>query len=154
MLKCIIERENNGFIFKEFNEDKEKEDRRIVFEDAQMTTEAVWAKTDFEEEIVPLQKLFYTIMDYFGVYNSKHERKALDISIIDRNNFPIEDMLKELKTENKDLKKENEDLKCENITLTEKMRYQQQKIIQNTEVLDMAGDLKRDIADMREDNRE
>ena len=117
MSKCTIERINNGFIFREVNEEGKEEGNVIVFEDGPITTQTVYSTTSFEEEIVPLQKLFYTVMDYFGVFNSKHERKALDISIVNRNDFPVEDTIEELRKENEKLKEENESLKCENLTL-------------------------------------
>lgn len=103
MFKCSIERINNGFILREDNEDEEI-GKVIVFEDGPITSDRVYVTNDFEEEIVPLQKIFYCIMDFFGIYNSKHEKKALDISIVDRNDFPIEDTIKYLKEENKRLK--------------------------------------------------
>jgi len=141
MSKCIIERINNGFIFREIIKDESVESRVIVFEDGPMREEDVYKTNAFEEEIAPLQKLFRTIMDYFGVHNSKQERKALDISIVDRKDFPIEDALKELK----ELREENEKLKFENVLVTEKLRFQLHMKTQNAEVLDMSEDMRRDL---------
>lgn len=141
MSKCTIERINNGFIFRELKEGGEEAGNTIVFEDGPITTGNVYNTTDFEEEIVPLQKLFYTMMDYFGVYNSKHEKKALDISIVNRTDFPIEDSLEELK----ELREENEKLKIENIMLTEQTKYQQYKMAENVPILNMTDDLKSEI---------
>lgn len=143
MDRCLIERINNGFIFREVNE--ELEGKIIVFEDGPITVRTVYNTTEFEEKIVPLQKLFYTIMDYFGVFNNKNERTALDISIVDREDFPIEDTIKSLKEENEILMKENESLKCENIILTEKLRAEHQIYIKSLKPLDMKEDLKMDI---------
>lgn len=141
MSKCTIERINNGFIFREINEEGKEEGNVIVFEDGPITTQNVYATTDFEEEIVPLQKLFYTVMDFFGVYN-KHERKALDISIVDRDYFPVEDSLEELTK----LRAENKKLNMEKVLLEQKYQYQQHKIVASTPILDMEKDLKEDIA--------
>jgi len=134
MSKCTIERINNGFIFREINEDGKEEGNVIVFEDGSITASTVYATSSFYEEIVPLQKLFYTVMDFFGVYNSKHEKKALDISIVDRNDFPVEDTIKELREENKKLKEENEHLKCENLILYNSKHLDDKKIINRKDI--------------------
>jgi hypothetical protein len=121
MAKCSIERVNNGFILKEVPESEEEQGRTIIFEDGEITTNTIFNSSGFEEEIIPLQKLFFTVMDFFGLYNSKNEKKALDISIVDRKDFPVEDTIKDLKDENerlreriKDIMEENAVNKCQN----------------------------------------
>lgn len=142
MFKCSIERINNGFILREVCEDNKENGKVIVFEDGPITVDRVYSTNAFEEEIVPLQKVFYSVMEFFGVYNSKHERKALDISIVDRDYFPVEDSLEELTK----LRAENEKLNMEKVLLEQKYQHQQYKITENTPILDMEKDLKEGIA--------
>ena len=90
---CEIERASNGFILRntsEHNDDDSESKSVFVFKDAE-------DKDEFEEQLHPLKDVFFAIMDFFGIYNSKHEKIALDISIVGREDFPCEETIKELK---------------------------------------------------------
>jgi len=120
MIKCTIERVSNGFIFREVNDENGKEEGNIIiFEDGDpVEKNSTIVSTCFEEEIIPLKKLFLLLMGKFGVYNEQREKKALDVSIIDRYFYPLEDSLKELEELREKiivLKREKNDILLEEI---------------------------------------
>lgn len=94
---CSIERVDNGFI--------------LICEDGneRVTVEVVqdrWEKDQDTEEpkLRAMQDVFYEIMHFFGIYNEDHIKSALDISIVDREDFPVEDTLKNLKRDLENLR--------------------------------------------------
>lgn len=134
---CKIIKVDNGFVLeKEYVEDHLPVCTEVFQDD---DTDA---QNDFECEIVPLRAAFYSVMDFFEMHNCKHYRKALDISIIDREDFPVKCALEELK-------KENEQLKYENVLLIEKLKIRQQQFLENLKSIDTEETIDEIIEDAR-----
>jgi len=70
MQKLQIEQTNNGYIMTgKFNDSEEK--TKIVIEE----------KDEEDSELIAMQDLLWQIKEYFGIYNSKHNKKNLNIEI-------------------------------------------------------------------------
>jgi|CXWL01.1.fsa_nt_gi translation elongation factor EF-Ts len=69
--ECTIRKADNGFILCFLEENRERE---IIFEINDERDEYLSEKQAF-------QKLFWQLMEYFGVHNSKHEEHRLEVQI-------------------------------------------------------------------------
>ena len=72
--ECSIRKANNGFI--------------IAFTEENIAKEVVFEIDDSEDENLSekkaFQKLVWDLMDYFAVYNSKHEKHRLAVEIVEQ----------------------------------------------------------------------
>jgi len=64
-----IEKVNNGYLVKHTDELNNAVLKKIVFEDGHNEKEG-------------MKNLLYFIMEYFGIYNNKHDSERLDINIV------------------------------------------------------------------------
>ena len=87
---CTIERGDNGFIIRTSDEEIQ---HTQVYEDKYFNA-LVDSESAFMEA---LKEAFRYIMDYFGVFNNKHDKKALSVEVVDWNDFPVVDTLNELR---------------------------------------------------------
>ena len=72
MQKLTVEQTNNGYILVgKFNDSEIK--TKIVIEE----------KDEEHSDLLAMQELLWQIKEYFGVYNSKHNKKNLMIEIED-----------------------------------------------------------------------
>jgi len=77
-MRLVIEKVNNGFVL-----DKEPEvegfNNITVVEEIQDPFDST-----NENELKTVQNLLYEIMEYYGVFNSKHNKYRLDIEIVNQ----------------------------------------------------------------------
>lgn len=69
-MKLMIEQTNNGFILQGKFDDTSGMLSKQVIEDK-------------DDELESMKELLYTVKEYFGCYNSKHNQKNLTIEIKD-----------------------------------------------------------------------
>lgn len=115
---CEIERVDNGFILRNIStpEEEMSELRDEVFQDKE---DCYNNDNDFEAMSTSLVDLFWRLTDYFGIHNSKHYAKRLDIQVVD-SKCDFEERCNYLERENKELRiqcqqldKKYEELKSE-----------------------------------------
>jgi hypothetical protein len=86
--ECKVLRVNNGFVVTypdEVADEKEKcteIEKIVVFE---FNDEEKDENSERKTEVETLQKLFYWLMEYFAIMNSKHEKYNLNIDIENKN---------------------------------------------------------------------
>lgn len=85
-----VRRATNGFVMEylqEIESDSEENEyitQEKVFEDNQK------ASTDEEAKLISLRNLFYEIQEYFGCFNSKHNKVNIEIRLINEEGKEIE----------------------------------------------------------------
>ena len=89
--KLEIRKVNNGYVL------------RGKFGDSELITEEVIEEKDEDiysqdsnryllaYDLTAMKDVLYLIMEYFGTFHSKHNRRNLEVRIIDENNKEIED---------------------------------------------------------------
>jgi len=99
---CEIERVDNGFILRNTSTQEEEttEWGGEVFQDKE---DCYSDDDDFEAMSDSLVDLFWRLTDYFGIHNSKHYAKRLDIQVVD-SKCDFEERCNYLDRENKDLR--------------------------------------------------
>jgi len=108
---CEVERVSNGFIVRHSNIDEEDDSGIEVFEDCEDGDD------DFEEEALSILSVFYSLMDYFGIYNSKYNKKQLRMFIANSDECcdDCKSEIAELRTENDSMLKEINRLSTNNL---------------------------------------
>jgi len=80
--KLVIEKTTNGYIL------------TGIFGDSDLLSKVLIEIQEGEEQLTErqaMQKIVWELMEYFGVYNSKHNSYNLRIKIVDKDENEIED---------------------------------------------------------------
>ena len=94
---CSVERVYNGFVVK--CRDGDEMYNINVYQDRWET-----GMDADEPKLMSMQEVFQDMLSFFGIYNSDHDRLALDVSVVDRKDFPVTDTLEDLKRDLKTLR--------------------------------------------------
>lgn len=111
---CIIEKVDNGFYLKYYNQSVGGYTKIVIEEKLESDSTKEFSlkeahTKELQSKLIAMAEVFEDMMSYFGYYNSKHDLLALDISVVDREDFPVDDTLQELKLQIKQLES------CDNV---------------------------------------